>query len=113
MKQIDRLDSIIGADKQGSGRHEVHGRRTLRAASPTLVTESGGRKAETYPHFVRHEARLDMPYSGYTFTDEDKQALKQTSNLGKLVNVADSKTGEMRLTIFSENINAHLSYLNY
>lgn len=42
-----------------------------------------------------------MPYNGYTFTDEDKQALKQTGNLGKLVNVADTKTGEMRLAYVS------------
>ena len=58
-------------------------------------------KLKLTPHFVRHEPRLDVPYNGYTFTDEDKQALKQTGNLGKLVNVADTKTGEMRLAYVS------------
>ena len=35
-------------DKAGDGGTGA-GRRTLRAAGPTLVAESGGRKAETYP----------------------------------------------------------------
>ena len=53
------------------------------------------------PHFVRHEPRLDIPYNGYTFTDEDKKNLKQTGNLGRLVDVADTKTGEMRPSYIS------------
>lgn len=53
------------------------------------------------PHFVRHEPRLDIPHNGYTFTDEDKKNLKQTGNLGRLVDVADTKTGEMRLSYIS------------
>ena len=89
----------------GGERYELQAQLSLQKA------EDG--KLKLTPHFVRHEPRLDVPYNGYTFTDEDKQALKQTGNLGKLVSVADTKTGEMRLTIFSENINAHLSYLNY
>ena len=53
-------------------------------------------KLKLTPHFVRHEPRLDIPHNGYSFTDEDKKALKRTGNLGKVVNVADTKTGEMR-----------------
>ena len=73
----------------GGERYELQARLSLQKA------EDG--KLKLTPHFVRHEPRLDVPYNGYTFTDEDKQALKQTGNLGKLVNVADTKTGEMRL----------------
>ena len=47
------------------------------------------------PHFIRNEPRLDIPHRGYTFTDEDKKNLKRTGNLGKVVNVADTKTGEL------------------
>ena len=71
----------------------------LQARLSFQKTEDG--KLKLTPHFVRHEPRLDVPYNGYTFTDEDKQALKQTGNLGKLVNVADTKTGEMRLAYVS------------
>ena len=58
-------------------------------------------KLKLTPHFVRHEPRLDIPHKGYTFTDEDKKALKRTGNLGKVVNVADTKTGEMRPSYIS------------
>ena len=71
----------------------------LQARLSFQKTEDG--KMKLAPHFVRHEPRLDIPYNGYTFTDEDKQALKQTGNLGKLVNVADMKTGEMRPSYIS------------
>ena len=77
----------------GGERYELQARLSLQKA------EDG--KLKLTPHFVRHEPRLDVPYNGYTFTDEDKQALKQTGNLGKLVNVADMKTGEMRLAYVS------------
>lgn len=77
----------------GGERYELQARLSLQRA------EDG--KLKLTPHFVRHEPRLDVPYNGYTFTDEDKQALKQTGNLGKLVNVADTKTGEMRLAYVS------------
>lgn len=77
----------------GGERYELQARLSLQKA------EDG--KLKLTPHFVRHEPRLDVPYNGYTFTDEDKQALKQTGKLGKLVNVADTKTGEMRLAYVS------------
>ena len=53
------------------------------------------------PHFIRNEPRLDIPHRGYTFTDEDKKNLKRTGNLGKVVNVADTKTGELRPSYIS------------
>lgn len=77
----------------GGERYELQARLSFQK------TEDGALKLT--PHFVRHEPRLDIPHNGYTFTDEDKQALKQTGNLGKLVNVADTKTGEMRLAYVS------------
>ena len=66
----------------------------LQARLSFQKTEDGALKLT--PHFVRHEPRLDIPHNGYTFTDEDKKKLKQTGNLGRLVDVADTKTGEMR-----------------
>ena len=77
----------------GGERYELQARLSLQKA------EDG--KLKLTPHFVRHEPRLDVPYNGYTFTDEDKQALKQTGNLGRLVDVADTKTGEMRPSYIS------------
>ena len=77
----------------GGERYELQARLSLQKA------EDG--KLKLTPHFVRHEPRLDIPYNGYTFTDEDKKNLKQTGNLGRLVDVADTKTGEMRPSYIS------------
>ena len=71
----------------------------LQARLSFQKTEDGALKLT--PHFVRHEPRLDIPHNGYTFTDEDKKKLKQTGNLGRLVDVADTKTGEMRPSYIS------------
>lgn len=58
-------------------------------------------KLKLTPHFIRNEPRLDIPHNGYTFTDEDKKNLKRTGNLGKVVDVADTRTGEMRQSYIS------------
>ena len=71
----------------------------LQARLSFQKTEDGALKLT--PHFVRYEPRLDIPHNGYTFTDEDKKKLKQTGNLGRLVDVADTKTGEMRPSYIS------------
>ena len=71
----------------------------LQARLSFQKTEDG--KLKLTPHFVRHEPRLDIPHNGYTFTDEDRKKLKQTGNLGRMVDVADTKTGEIRPSYIS------------
>lgn len=66
----------------------------------SLRKDEGG-KLRLVPHFVRAEAKLDVPHKGYTFSDEDRKKLKQTGNLGKTVDVADTRTGEMRPSYIS------------
>lgn len=46
------------------------------------------------PHFIHKEPRLDQPLNGYEFSKEDKATLRATGNLGKVVELADPKTGE-------------------
>lgn len=46
------------------------------------------------PHFIHKEPKLDQEYKGYQFTKEDKAALRETGNLGKVVELTDPKTGE-------------------
>lgn len=53
------------------------------------------------PHFVKDKPQLDQPYMGYTFTEEDKEALANTGNLGKVVELADPKTGEVQKCLVS------------
>ena len=66
----------------------------LQARLSFLKLEDG--RPQLIPHFIRNEPRLDIPHRGYTFTDEDKKALKRTGNLGKLINFANEKTGEIK-----------------
>lgn len=53
------------------------------------------------PHFVRNEPQLDKEYKGYTFTGEDKAELRKTGNLGRAVELADPKTGEIKRCLVS------------
>lgn len=53
------------------------------------------------PHFIRNEPQLDQEFKGYTFTKEDKAELRKTGNLGKVVELADPKTGELKKCLVS------------
>ena len=53
------------------------------------------------PHFIRNEPQLDQDFKGYTFTKEDKAELRKTANLGKVVELTDPKTGEMKKCLVS------------
>ncbi len=53
------------------------------------------------PHFVRNEPQLDKEYKGYTFTGEDKAELRKAGNLGRAVELADPKTGEIKRCLVS------------
>lgn len=53
------------------------------------------------PHFIKNGPRLNVPFRGYEFTKEDKEQLLKTGNLGKVVELADPKTGEMKKSLVS------------
>ena len=46
------------------------------------------------PHFIRKEQKLDE-YKGHKFSDEDRKNLRETGNLGRVVDLADKETGEI------------------
>ncbi len=41
------------------------------------------------PHFIHREPKLDQEFNGYKFSKEDKAALRETGNLGKVVELTD------------------------
>lgn len=47
-------------------------------------TDAAG-NVKVVPHFIHREPKLDQEFEGYKFTKEDKDALKYTGNLGKVV----------------------------
>lgn len=58
-------------------------------------TDADG-NVKVVPHFIHREPKLDQEFEGYKFTKEDKEALKTTGNLGKVVDLIDKTTGEVK-----------------
>lgn len=56
-------------------------------------TDADG-NVKVVPHFIHKEPKLDQEFEGYKFTKEDKASLKETGNLGKVVELTDKNTGE-------------------
>ena len=46
------------------------------------------------PHFIRKEQKLDE-YKEHKFSDEDRKNLRETGNLGRVVDIVDRETGEV------------------
>lgn len=47
------------------------------------------------PHAIRKEPKLDQEFMGHTFSPEDKENLKKTGNMGRVVELVDKETGEI------------------
>lgn len=47
------------------------------------------------PHTIRKEPRLDEKFMEHEFTPEDKENLKKTGNMGRVVDLVDKETGEI------------------
>ncbi len=58
-------------------------------------TDADG-NVKVVPHFIHREPKLDQEFEGYKFTKEDKEALKTTGNLGKVVDLVDKASGEVK-----------------
>lgn len=52
-------------------------------------------------HGIRKEPNLNFEFFGHKFTDEDKKNLLETGNMGRVVNLVNSKTGELMPSIIS------------
>ena len=52
------------------------------------------------PHFIRKEQKLDE-YKGHKFTDEERKSLRDTGNLGRVVDLVDKETGEITPSFIS------------
>lgn len=52
-------------------------------------------------HGIRKEPNLNFEFFGHKFTDEDKKNLLDTGNMGRIVDLKNSKTGEMMPSIIS------------
>ena len=55
-------------------------------------TDADG-NVKVVPHFIHKEPKLDQEFKGYNFSKDEKAALRETGNLGKVVELTD-KNGE-------------------
>jgi len=62
-------------------------------------TEDG--KVVAAIHGIRKEPNLNFEFFGYKFTDEDKKNLLESGNMGRVVDLKNSKTGELMPSIIS------------
>lgn len=60
----------------------------------SFQTDDNG-KVNLVPHLIHKYPNLNEEYNGYKFTDEDKENLRTTGNLGKIVDLVDKSTGEV------------------
>lgn len=56
-------------------------------------TDDNG-NVKVVPHFIHREPKLNEEFEGYKFTKEDKAALRETGNLGRVVELTDKTTGQ-------------------
>ena len=61
----------------GNEKYELEARLSLH--------ETPDGSVKVVPHFIRQEPNLSQEFHGYTFSKEDKDMLKKTGNLGKVV----------------------------
>ena len=59
------------------------------------------------PHLVQTAPNLDLEYKGHRFTEEDKRNLKETGNLGRIVDLANTDTGELKPSFVSIDRQTH------
>ena len=52
------------------------------------------------PHFIRKEQKLDE-YKEHKFSDDDRKNLRETGNLGRVVDLVDKETGEVTPSFIS------------
>ena len=52
-------------------------------------------------HGIKKEPNLHFEFFGHKFTDKDKKNLLETGNMGRVVNLINSKTGELMPSIIS------------
>lgn len=55
-------------------------------------TDSNG-NVKVVPHFIHREPKLDQEFNGYNFSKDEKTVLRETGNLGKVVELTD-RNGE-------------------
>lgn len=87
MLNYGKSDLMTVAPKFGEERFEVDARLSFKEAADGSIS--------LVPHVFRKEPKLDGEFEGHTFTPEDRENLKKTGNMGRVVDLVDKSTGEV------------------
>ncbi|MFS4469821.1 DUF3945 domain-containing protein [Chryseobacterium sp. T20] len=68
----------------------------------SLQTGDTGQLA-VHLHGIRKEPNLNMKFLGHEFSDQDKKNLKETGNMGRVVNLVNPKTDEIIPSVISRD----------
>ena len=60
----------------------------------SFIKKDGEGNVSLVPHFIRKEQKLD-DYKEHKFSDDDRKNLRETGNLGRVVDLVDRETGEI------------------
>lgn len=87
MLNYGKSDMVTVTPSFGGERYEMEARLSLKEMSDGSIG--------IVPHMMRKEPNLNQEFNGHNFTDEDKEALKKTGNMGRVVDLVDKRTGEL------------------
>ena len=73
----------------------------LRTDARLSLQQAEDGKAVVGIHGIKKEPNLHYEFFGHKFTDEDKKNLLETGNMGRVVNLTNTKTGELMPSIIS------------
>lgn len=66
-----------------------------------LALRQVGDKVQIMMNFVRYKPDLESPFFGHKFTEEDKQNLLKTGNMGRVVEITNYEGGELNKALIS------------
>lgn len=72
----------------------VDGEKQTAAARLSFKTDNDG-NVKVVPSFICEKPNLEQEFNGVKFTEQDKENLQKTGNLGRLADVVDKETGEV------------------
>ena len=86
MLNYGKSDLVKVSPKFGGDAFELDARLSFKKDSEGNVS--------LVPHFIRKEQKLDE-YKEHKFSDDDRKNLRETGNLGRVVDLVDRETGEI------------------
>ena len=87
-------DAQLRQIRLGKGVSPTFGGEAFELDARLSFKKDGEGNVSLVPHFIRKEQKLDE-YKEHKFSDEDRKNLRETGNLGRVVDLVDRETGEI------------------